>query len=85
MTETGVLSKVPEDFISSISPYLKYCVFISLLLLLKYSKGGDDENSDNEHEAFPDDVPAEFCEGAGKKEPRAFSGRISSTFLKHRH
>ncbi|TMS01215.1 Condensin-2 complex subunit H2 [Larimichthys crocea] len=22
--------------------------------------GGDDENSDNEHEAFPDDIPAEF-------------------------
>ncbi|KAG8005413.1 Condensin-2 complex subunit H2 [Nibea albiflora] len=25
--------------------------------------GGDDENSDNEHEAFPDDIPAEFVGG----------------------
>ncbi|XP_076578677.1 condensin-2 complex subunit H2 [Chaetodon auriga] len=25
--------------------------------------GGDDDNSDNEHEAFPDDVPAEFIGG----------------------
>ncbi|XP_051275897.1 condensin-2 complex subunit H2 isoform X2 [Dicentrarchus labrax] len=26
--------------------------------------GGDDDNSDNEHEAFPDDLPAEFVGGA---------------------
>ncbi|XP_018530421.1 condensin-2 complex subunit H2 [Lates calcarifer] len=39
--------------------------------------GGDDDNSDNEHEAFPDDVPAEFGGGPDFISPDAQRDELS--------
>lgn len=33
---------------------------MSDIILIFNSKDGDDDGSDNEHEAFPGDIPAEF-------------------------
>ncbi|XP_044042710.1 condensin-2 complex subunit H2 isoform X2 [Siniperca chuatsi] len=39
--------------------------------------GGDDDTSDNEHEAFPDDAPAEFVGGADFISPEAQRDELS--------
>ncbi|KAF1372060.1 hypothetical protein PFLUV_G00260410 [Perca fluviatilis] len=39
--------------------------------------GGDDDMSDNEHEAFPDDLPAEFNGGADAISPGALRDELS--------